>query len=168
MPHHTRQESEVSRRAVVAGTGMLAISATLAACSSAGSSAPPAQQAPVEPAIPLDPDAPVEGVAPPEGGQLGEGGQPLGSASDIPVGGGEVFASEMVVVTQPQAGTFKAFSAVCTHQGCTVSTVAAGTINCPCHGSKFDIADGSVVGGPASSPLEQRQVTVSGDTIQLA
>ncbi|MGH3934115.1 MAG: Rieske (2Fe-2S) protein [Pseudonocardiaceae bacterium] len=164
MPHHTRQESEVSRRTVVAGTGMLAVSAALAACSSAGSSAPPAQQAPVEPAIPLDPDAPLEGVAPPEG----SGGQSLGSTSDIPVGGGEVFASEMIVVTQPRAGTFKAFSAVCTHQGCTVNKVAAGTINCPCHGSKYAIEDGSVVDGPAPSPLEERQITVSGDTIQLA
>ena len=78
-----------------------------------------------------------------------------------------MFASQEVVVTQPAAGTFKAFSAVCTHQGCTVSRVAAGTINCPCHGSKYDIRDGSVVNGPASRPLEERQVTVSGTTIQL-
>jgi len=155
MSHHTPQRSEVTRRAVVAGTGVLAVSATLAACSSNGSSAPP--PAPAEPAAPAAPGAPPAGPA----------GQSLASTADIPVGGGAVFASQEVVVTQPAAGTFKAFSAVCTHQGCTVNRVAAGTINCPCHGSKYDIRDGSVVNGPASRPLEERQVTVSGNTIQL-
>src|ERR671916_355241 len=158
MSHHTPPGPEMTRRAVVAGTGVLAVSAALAACSSYGSSAQPAPQAPLEPGPPLAPDALPEGPA----------GESLASTADIPVGGGEVFADQNVVVTQPQAGTFKAFSAVCTHQGCTVSKVAAGTIDCPCHGSKFAIADGSVVDGPASSPLEERQVTVSGDTIQLA
>ncbi|MDQ4009602.1 MAG: Rieske (2Fe-2S) protein [Actinomycetota bacterium] len=173
MPHHTPQASEVTRRAVVAGTGVLAVSAALAACSSYGSSAQPGPQAPVESAplepVPLEP-APLESVAPPapDGPPAGPAGESLASTADIPVGGGEVFADQNVVVTQPQAGTFKAFSAVCTHQGCTVSQVAAGTINCPCHGSKFAIADGSVVDGPASSPLEERRVTVSGDAIQLA
>ena len=52
-------------------------------------------------------------------------------------------------MTQPVAGTFKAFSATCTHQGCTVNEVAGGTINCPCHGSKFAVADGAPTAGPA-------------------
>ncbi len=151
MPHHTPQGSEVTRRAVVAGTGVLAVSATLVACSSYGSSAP---QTPADPAAPAAPGGPA--------------GQSLASASDIPVGGGAVFADEEVVVTQPTPGAFKAFSATCTHQSCTVSKVAAGTINCPCHGSKFAIADGSVVNGPASRPLAEREITVSGGTIQLA
>ncbi|HEX2290477.1 MAG TPA: Rieske (2Fe-2S) protein, partial [Pseudonocardiaceae bacterium] len=149
---------EMTRRAVVAGTGVLAASVALAACSSYGNPAQPAPQAPLEPVAPSAPDAPPAGPA----------GESLASTSDIPVGGGEVFADQNVVVTQPEAGTFKAFSAVCTHQGCTVSKVASGTIDCSCHGSKFAIADGSVVNGPASRPLEERQVTVSGDTIQLA
>lgn len=155
MSHHTPQGSEVTRRAVVAGTGVLAASATLAACSSSGSSAPP--PAPRDPAAPAAPDAPPAGPA----------GQSLASTADIPVGGGVVFAGPEVVVTQPAPGTFKAFSAVCTHRGCTVSRVAGGTINCPCHGSKYDIKDGTVVTGPAPRPLEQRQITVSGNTIQL-
>ncbi len=168
MPHHTPPASELTRRAVVAGTGVLAVSAALAACSSYGSSDQSGPQAPVEPA-PLEP-APLESVNPPapDGPPAGPAGESLASTADIPVGGGEVFADQKVVVTQPQAGTFKAFSAVCTHQGCTVGQVAAGTINCPCHGSKFAIADGSVVDGPASRPLEERRVTVSGDAIQLA
>ncbi|MDQ5855465.1 MAG: Rieske (2Fe-2S) protein [Actinomycetota bacterium] len=163
MSHHIPPRPEMTRRAVMAGTGALAASAALAACSSYGNPAQPASQVPLEPA-PLEPVAPVAPDAPP----ADPAGQSLASTADIPVGGGEVFADQNVVVTQPQAGTFKAFSAVCTHQGCTVSKVASGTIDCPCHGSKFAIADGSVVNGPASRPLEGRQITVSGDTIQLA
>jgi Rieske Fe-S protein len=79
-----------------------------------------------------------------------------------------VFAGDKVVVTQPAPATFKAFSAICTHQGCTVNKVAAGTIDCPCHGSKYAIADGAVVHGPAPRPLPQRQITVSDGMILLA
>ena len=67
----------------------------------------------------------------------------------MPVGGGIVLAAQDLVVTQPVAGTFKGFSATCTHQGCKVNEVAGGTINCPCHGSKFAVADGAPTAGPA-------------------
>ena len=70
-----------------------------------------------------------------------------------------------LVITQPKAGTFKAFSAICTHQGCAVSTVENGTINCPCHGSEFAITDGSVVAGPAPKPLPAQAIKVSGGSI---
>jgi Rieske Fe-S protein len=88
--------------------------------------------------------------------------------SDVPVGGGTVLKDQGVVVTQPQAGVFKAFSATCTHQGCTVSSVSGGTINCPCHGSKFNIADGSVANGPAAEPLGAKTVIVTGDTLTVS
>jgi Rieske Fe-S protein len=78
-----------------------------------------------------------------------------------------VFASKKVVVTQATPGTFAAFSAICTHQGCTVNKVTNGTIDCPCHGSKFAIADGSVAHGPAARALARRQIAVSGDAIML-
>ncbi|GAA1958776.1 Rieske (2Fe-2S) protein [Kitasatospora viridis] len=77
----------------------------------------------------------------------------VGPASDVPVGGGKVYRDQRIVVTQPTAGQYKAFSARCTHAGCVVDTVAGGTIQCPCHGSRFAIADGSVADGPAPSPL---------------
>ena len=96
------------------------------------------------------------------------GGNELGSASDIPVGGGKVFAEQQIVVTQPTKGDFVAFSAVCTHQGCTVNQISDGKIICPCHGSMFSIEDGSVVGGPAQSPLPKENLAVQGGEIELA
>jgi nitrite reductase/ring-hydroxylating ferredoxin subunit len=76
----------------------------------------------------------------------------LTSASQVPVGGGVILGSANVVVTQPTKGTFEGFSATCTHQGCILATVSAGTINCGCHGSQFSITDGSNVAGPLGSP----------------
>lgn len=91
------------------------------------------------------------------------GGEDLGSASDIPVGGGKVFGDAGVVITQPEEGMLRAFSAECTHRGCTVEKVANGTINCGCHGSRFAIEDGSVARGPAKEPLPKKQVQVGED-----
>ena len=95
-------------------------------------------------------------------------GAKLTATSDVPVGGGIILTDAAMVITQPKAGTFKAFSAICTHQGCTVSTVEDGTINCPCHGSQFAIADGSVVDGPARKPLPAEKIKVSGGNITAA
>jgi Rieske Fe-S protein len=92
----------------------------------------------------------------------------LTSTSDIPVGGGTVFVDEEVVVTQPSEGDFKCFTAICSHQGCLVANVSDGTINCDCHGSKYDIESGDVEEGPATFPLEAIDITVSGDQISLA
>jgi Rieske Fe-S protein len=90
--------------------------------------------------------------------------------SEIPVGGGKIFADQKLVVTQPSSGDFKAFSAVCTHAGCVVSRISDGTIDCPCHGSKYSIEDGSVEDGPAPKPLPEKTVTVSpaGDTLTVS
>ncbi|MFF4540278.1 Rieske (2Fe-2S) protein [Streptomyces aureus] len=95
-------------------------------------------------------------------------GQELATTSDIPVGGGTVFKDQKVVVTQPAKGDFKAFSAVCTHQGCLVDKVANGTIDCPCHGSRFSTEDGAVKHGPATRPLPAEKITVTGNSIRLA
>jgi Rieske Fe-S protein len=97
----------------------------------------------------------------------GSGGTKLAAASAIPVGGGAIFASQGVVVTQPSEGTFKGFSATCTHQGCPLADVTGGTINCSCHNSKFSIEDGSVKQGPASKALAEKTVTKDGDDILL-
>ena len=96
------------------------------------------------------------------------GGGSLVPTSDVPVGGGAVIDDQKVVVTQPTEGDFKAFSAVCTHQGCLVGKVEKGEILCPCHGSAFSAEDGSVVTGPATAPLEEVEITVKGDQVTLA
>jgi Rieske Fe-S protein len=98
----------------------------------------------------------------------GKPGTVVGPTSDVPVGGGKIYGDLNVVVTQPQSGTFKAFSATCTHQGCQVGAVKDGTIECPCHLSRFSISDGSVEGGPAPKPLPDVAITVANDQITLA
>ena len=92
-------------------------------------------------------------------------GEKLGPSSDVPVGGGKIYADQKIVVTQPTEGDFKAFSSICTHQRCPVTEIKGGTINCTCHGSKFSIEDGSVVNGPAKSPLSAIPVSVDGTEI---
>ncbi|MGW1199388.1 Rieske (2Fe-2S) protein [Streptomyces sp. NPDC002536] len=155
-----------SRRTVVVSAGVAGLAAALAAC---GGSNKKTQETPSAPAAP-----PSQSSAPPSSQPASASapaspkGKALAKTSDIPEGGGKVFKDQKVVVTQPAKGDFKAFSAVCTHEGCTVSTVVGGTINCPCHGSKFAVADGSVKHGPAQSPLPAKKITVSGDSITLA
>ncbi|GGV23850.1 iron-sulfur protein [Streptomyces griseoflavus] len=147
-----------ARRTVVAAAGAAGLAVALTAC---GGSDDDASSSPVE--------SGTSGGAPDDGGGGdAAGGAPLARTADIPEGGGKVFADRKVVVTQPSAGEFKAFSATCTHQGCAVKSVADGVINCPCHNSDFSITDGSVRGGPATKPLPAVEITVSGDSITLA
>ena len=89
----------------------------------------------------------------------------LATTADIPVGGGKVLTDKKIVITQPQAGSFHAFTAICTHLGCIVNAVSGGTINCPCHGSKYSSVDGSVVTGPATLPLAAVSIKVQGTSI---
>jgi Rieske Fe-S protein len=96
------------------------------------------------------------------------GGGALAKTADVPVAGGAVNEAQKVVVTQPTAGQFKAFTATCTHQACLVTSVSNGTINCPCHGSQYSAADGSVKRGPATSPLREIAVKVEGDAVVKA
>ncbi|HET6562591.1 MAG TPA: Rieske (2Fe-2S) protein [Marmoricola sp.] len=87
------------------------------------------------------------------------------ATADVPLGGGVVLADAQLVVTQPAEGEFRCFTAVCTHQGCTVGSVTDGEIACPCHGSRFSAQDGSVVNGPATDPLEEFPVSVKGGQV---
>lgn len=107
-----------------------------------------------------------DGDASPGSSASASGSGPVSvAAADVPVGGGKVLADDKVVVTQPTEGDFKAFTAVCTHQGCTVGSVADGQIVCPCHGSHYSIEDGSVLSGPAPAPLAEKKVSVEGDEL---
>jgi Rieske Fe-S protein len=91
----------------------------------------------------------------------------VAATGDIPVGGGRVFPQLRIVVTQPVAGEFQGFGIVCTHDGCELNSVAHGTINCPCHGSRFALTDGSVVHGPALTGLRKERLAVDGGKILL-
>ena len=97
----------------------------------------------------------------------GAGGISVASA-DVPVGGGTILADSAVVVTQPTAGTFKAFSSICTHQGCPVTKVQDGKIECPCHGSMFDISTGEPTAGPARKALAAKTATVDGSNVVVS
>ncbi|MFC4592379.1 Rieske (2Fe-2S) protein [Sphaerisporangium corydalis] len=156
-------ETDTTRRTVMLGASGAGLAVVLTACSGYGSSTT------------VDTDDEPSDPAPESSGKSAGGdagtdsaGGGLAKTSDIPKGGGKIFKKEKIVVTQPTDGEFKAFSAICTHQGCPVGSVAGGTINCPCHGSKFSIADGSVANGPATEPLKETKITVKGGSISLA
>lgn len=89
----------------------------------------------------------------------------LAATADVPVGSGVIVGD--TVLTQPSQGQFKAFSTVCTHAGCNVAEIVGAAINCPCHGSSFNL-DGTVAKGPAKKPLEAKPIAVNGDSITLA
>lgn len=97
----------------------------------------------------------------------GAPGPQTAATGDVPVGGGTIFPGSETVITQPTAGEFKAFSSICTHARCPVTEVT-DAIGCRCHGSRFSLADGSVLAGPATEPLAPKAVTVSGGTVSVA
>ena len=136
------------RRTVIAGAGLGLAATALAACSSYGSKPEAASSSPA---------ATGSSAAPAPGSATA-----LAKTADVPVGSGVIVNG--TVVTQPTAGVFKGFSTVCPHKGCDVSKVENGTIDCPCHGSQFNL-DGAVVHGPADKPLTAKAVTVQGDSI---
>jgi Rieske Fe-S protein len=144
----------IPRQKALIGAALGVAASVLAACATYGKK-PEASEATTT--------APTSGAAPATGGTASAApADAIAKTSDVPVGSGAIFGE--IVVTQAAAGDFKGFSATCTHAGCTVSEVADGTINCPCHGSKFNL-DGSVANGPATKPLTPEAVTVQGDSI---
>lgn len=149
----------INRRRALSGTAAITVGVPiLAACGGEETTA-------TDPPTSASPD----GETPSASEDAGSGGgEALASASDVPVGGCFVVAASKIVVTQPSEGDFRAFSAVCTHQGCVVESSPDGEIPCPCHGSKFSLEDGTPTSGPASNPLATVEITVDGDAITLA
>ena len=131
------------RREVLGATGAVASGVLLGGCGSAA-------------------DEPADAAS-----AAGEVMAGIAEAADVPVGGGTVVESARIVITQPTEGDFKAFSAVCTHQGCLVTEVRDDGILCPCHGSRFDLATGEVLAGPARSGLEEKRVSVTDGGIDI-
>jgi Rieske Fe-S protein len=145
-------EFPISRQKILLGAGLGLVTAVLAACSTYGKKPEAAGESSTTPAAPSA-----------SGGTAAPAAKAIAKTSDVPVGSGVIVGE--VVVTQPSAGVFKGLSAKCTHKGCTVDKVADGTIDCPCHGSKFSIANGAVVKGPATSPLAPVSIKVQGTSI---
>ncbi|WP_328925090.1 Rieske (2Fe-2S) protein [Streptomyces sp. NBC_00190] len=121
-----------ARRTVLRGAAALAgaagAGAALAACSTESRTGGN---------TPATPTAPVE----------------LGAAAEVPVGGAKLYRERKLIVSCPAEGEYKAFSAQCTHAGCVLDKIVEGEGNCPCHGSRFDVATGKVLRGPATDPL---------------
>ena len=175
---HRPAPARPSRRDVLRTAGLVAFSGgtalTLAACGAEGEAGTPVPTS----AAPSAPSAASSSAAPPSasasaspsGSASSAAAAPSGpnvAASSVPVGGGVVLDDADFVVTQPKKGTYKAFSKICTHQGCPVTKVADGKISCPCHGSAFSVEDGSVVNPPASKPLAEAEVTVQGGKVYV-
>jgi Rieske Fe-S protein len=139
VPDSCQSGACATRRSVLAaGAGVVGVAA-LAACGSKSKSAAAADSA-----------APASSAA-----------GALAKLSDIPVGGAVSATSggKPILISQPTAGTVKAFSAICTHMGCTVGP-AKGELDCPCHGSRYNLTTGAVIGGPAPKPLTPVAVKV--------
>jgi nitrite reductase/ring-hydroxylating ferredoxin subunit len=163
-----RQELPRSRRALLAGAGA-ACAVVLTGCTTydannGGLTGPPPSSADTAPGTASGSAASGSAAS---GSAASGGAAPgtLASTAEVPEGGGKIIDGVNVVITQPQAGSFKGFSAVCTHQGCIVDSISDGIIGCPCHGSEFSIKDGSVVRGPATRPLPPVAIKVEGTSI---
>jgi Rieske Fe-S protein len=155
-------ETGASRRALFLGAGAVGATAFLAACGTEETggepSSPPAGRGPAPSGS--DPGGDTDG-------DEGEGEVVLVTTDEVEVGGGVIIPEASVVVTQPTSGSFRGFSAACTHMGCTVSSISDGLINCICHGSQYSIEDGSVVRAAISgqNPLPEVALNVDGDQI---
>jgi Rieske Fe-S protein len=178
--HEPLKNSTATRRGMLAGVGLVGLAGVITACGSSSASSL------------SDGAGATTGGATTGGGTTGGGATAggstaggstaggstaggstagaagaLASTSEIPVGSGMIFAARQVVVTQPTAGEYKAFTAVCTHMGCIVNQISDGTIDCPCHGSEYSIKTGAVVRGPAPLPLASKKIKITGDSIFL-
>lgn len=151
--------SPLSRRRAITGAASVGIGAPLLAACSGDEGA--AATDPTSPSATATPTTSSSGVGTATATTAaGASGGGLVATADVPVGGGVVLSEEELVVTQPTDGTFEAFTAICTHQGCLVGSVSDGAITCPCHNSTFSVEDGSVLGGPATGPLASVAVEV--------
>ena len=162
-----------TRRTVLRAAGLVALTgggaAVFGACAADGeAAAPPASTGPTSSApassAPPSPSPSASSSPTPEKSATKKAAKapsgPSVAAAKVPVGGGVILDDADYVITQPKKGTYKAFTNICTHEQCKVSSISDGTINCRCHGSRFDIADGSVANPPADSPLEESKTTV--------
>jgi Rieske Fe-S protein len=162
-----------NRRTVLRAAGLLALAGTSAAaltsCSAeAESGSPSASPAAATTSSPASPSPTADATSPKPSASQGKAPNgPSVATSKVPVGGGVIMEDADYVVTQPSKGTYKAFSKICTHQGCPVASVENGVIHCNCHGSEYSIKDGSVTKPPAPEPLAETKTTVFEKTVYV-
>jgi nitrite reductase/ring-hydroxylating ferredoxin subunit len=154
-----------SRRIVFQGLSALGVAAVLAGCGGEEREQPQATH-PSEPST-SDPSSPSQ-PAPGEKSKKNPPAHALATTGEIPVGGGMTLTDVRIVITQPRRGEFRAFSAVCTHEGQTVGRVEDNTITCLFHGSQYDAATGKVTTGPATAALAPLEIAVRSGSIVRA
>jgi Rieske Fe-S protein len=100
------------------------------------------------------------------GGASGSTATVLAKVADVPVGNAisATLAGKPILISQPAAGMIVVFTAICTHQGCTVAP-AGKEFHCPCHGSIYDAATGAVKHGPAPAALAKIPTHVVGGDV---
>jgi Rieske Fe-S protein len=162
-PRH--ETSATTRRTILRAAGLLGLTgagaAALGGCADASSGSPPATPAAAETSAPTSPSptaAATSSEASASTAKAPDG--PSVATSTVPVGGGVILENADYVVTQPSKGKYKAFSKICTHQGCPVASVSNGVIHCNCHGSEYSIEDGSVTNPPATKGLTEAKTAV--------
>lgn len=111
-------------------------------------------------------------TAPANPGAQAPAGTAIGTVSQVPLGQAGQFTDPATgypaYVVHPRAGTFVAFSAVCTHAGCTVDFDPANMqFVCPCHNGVYDARTGQVLGGPPPSPLPRIPLRVVAGEIRV-
>jgi len=162
----------LTRRTVLCagGAGAAGLCAYVLTGCSSGSTPSATTAVPSSTAGTTGPDSTSSGAATSVGAATsassGGGGQEIAKLSDIPVGGSmsATLDGKPIILAQPSAGKIVAFTAICTHQGCTVNPDGA-VLRCPCHASTYDAFTGKNTGGPAQFPLAAIPVTVSGGAV---
>lgn len=162
-----------NRRTVLRAAGLLALAGTgaaaLTSCSAeAESGSPSVSPAAATTSPPASPSPTADATSPKPSASQGKAPNgPSVATSKVPVGGGVILEDADYVVTQPSKGTYKAFSKICTHQGCPVASVENGVIHCNCHGSEYSIKDGSVTKPPAPEPLAETKTAVFENSVYV-
>ena len=170
-PRH-ETPATTTRRTILRAAGLLGLTGAgataLTACAEESGDSPSPTPAAQETSAPASPSPAADATSPrPSASKAKAPSGPSVATSKVPVGGGVILEDADYVVTQPSNGSYKAFSKICTHQGCPVSAVRDGIIHCNCHGSEYSIKDGSVTNPPASKPLAESKTTVFEDEVYV-
>ena len=152
---------ELDRRHLLTGAAAATGGLLLTACGgsdNSGTAAPAAS----------DPSSAASSAAAPSASSSAAGGgDALATLADIAQGkavAAKTSGGDPILIARTGANTVKAFSAICPHQGCTVAP-GPSSLDCPCHGSKFETATGKVLNGPAASDLKTVAVKVEGGKV---